>query len=129
MEAFNHYFIEIIKNKYSDFKGKATRREYWYFVLFYILISIVLSIIDIYIINSMLGMTFDEARRGGILQILFSLGMLVPSIALSVRRLHDIGKSGWMILIGLIPLIGGIILIYFFLQKSKGLVNFKSQSK
>jgi len=119
MKNFNRYFIDTIKKRYADFKGKATRSEYWYFVLFYIIISIVLSIIDIYVINSMLGMTTREASQGGILQVLFSVGMLVPSIALAVRRLHDIGKSGWMLLIGLIPLIGGLVLLYFFVQKSK----------
>ena len=119
MEQFNHYFLDTLKKRYADFDGRATRSEYWYFVLFYIIIAIVLAMLDTYVMNPMLGMSATEAGRGGILQMIFALGLLVPSIAVGVRRLHDIGKSGWLILIGIIPILGGLILIYFFVQKSK----------
>ena len=119
MEQFNQYFLNTIKKQYADFNGKATRSEYWYFVLFYIIIAIILSMLDTFVVNPMLGMSASEAGRGGILQMVFSLGLIVPSIAIGVRRLHDIGKSAWFMLIGLIPLLGGLVLIYFFVQESK----------
>lgn len=86
MESFN-YYTEVLK-KYTVFNGRARRSEYWYFVLFNVIISIGLGIID-----GIMGlMTF------GISDV-YSLGVLVPSIAVGVRRMHDIGKSGWFLLI------------------------------
>jgi len=75
--------------------------------------------LDTFVVNPMLGMNASEASHGGILQIIFSLSLIIPSIAIGVRRLHDIGKSAWFMLIGLIPLLGGLVLIYFFVQESK----------
>jgi uncharacterized membrane protein YhaH (DUF805 family) len=119
MENIKRYFIDTLKNKYADFNGKATRSEYWYYVLFYILFSIALAFVDTLVLNPMLGMTTQEASQGGMLQMIFSLGLLIPSIAIAVRRFHDISMSGWWILIGLIPILGFLALIYFFVQKSK----------
>ena len=119
MKNFNHYFIDTLKKRYADFNGSATRSEYWYFVLFYVIIAFVLSMIDIYIINPMMGMSASESKDGGLLQMLFVLTMLVPSLAIAIRRLHDIGKSAWFMLIGFIPLLGGLVLLYFFVQKTK----------
>ena len=75
--------------------------------------------LDTFVVNPMLGMSATEAGRGGILQMIFALGVLIPSIAIGIRRLHDIGKSGWWLLLALIPILGGLVLIYFFVQKSK----------
>ncbi len=119
MEQFKQYFVDTIKNRYADFQGKATRSEYWYFLLFYFVISFILAIIDVYIINVMLGMTLEESSKSRLLQFLFAFAMIVPFLALGVRRLHDIGKSGWWMFIGLIPVFGTLVLIYFFVQKSK----------
>ena len=119
MEQFNHYFLDIIKKRYADFDGRATRSEYWYFILFYIIIAIILGMIDTFVVNPMLGMDAIDAGRGGILQMVFALGVLIPSIAIGVRRLHDIGKSGWWMLISFVPVIGFFVLLYFFVQKSK----------
>jgi len=119
MGKFNYYFIKTIKNKYADFSGKANRSEYWYFILFYILITTALMLMDAFVINPMLGMTPTEASKGGLLQMFFALAMLIPLIAIAVRRLHDCGKSAWWLLLGFIPIIGSILLIYFLLQKSK----------
>ena len=95
MEKFNQYFIDTLKNRYADFNGKATRSQYWYFVLFYVLLSIVFVIIDTFVVNPMLGMNVQEGSSGGLLQMIFALALLIPFIAIGVRRLHDIGKSGW----------------------------------
>ena len=95
-----NYYISVLK-KYAVFNGRSRRAEYWYFFLFNIIVSIVLGIID-----AVLG--FGAASGVGILGGIYSLAVLIPGIAVGVRRLHDIGKSGWMLLISLIPLIGWI---------------------
>ena len=95
MEKFNHYFLDTVKNRYADFKGRATRSDYWYFILFSVIISIVLTLINTYAVNPLLGMTPEEAAQGGILSVVFALAMLLPQIGVGARRLHDIGKSGW----------------------------------
>ena len=107
-----NWFMAVLR-KYAVFEGRARRREYWFFVLFYILISVVLAVVD-----RMLG-TYVEAYGMGALGALFCLGLLIPSIAVGVRRLHDTGRSGWWLLIGFIPLIGMIVLIVFFVLDSQ----------
>jgi uncharacterized membrane protein YhaH (DUF805 family) len=98
--------VRSVLTKYATFSGRARRSEYWWFYLAYVIVSIVASIID-----GLLGVT--------VLTIIVSLGLLIPTLAVSVRRLHDIGKSGWWLLIGLIPLVGAIILIVFACQDSQ----------
>jgi uncharacterized membrane protein YhaH (DUF805 family) len=98
------YFLGAYK-KYADFTGRARRKEFWMFVLFYFIAAIVLGIIDSIIGFQLLGM-------------LFSLGSLIPSLAIGARRLHDTGRSGWWQLLYLIPLIGLIIMIVFLVQDS-----------
>jgi uncharacterized membrane protein YhaH (DUF805 family) len=91
-----NWYLAVLK-KYAVFAGRARRSEYWYFVLFSTIVSIVLAIFD-----SMLG--FDESGMGA-LRIVYSLAVFVPSIAVGVRRMHDVGKSGWFILIPIYNLI------------------------
>ena len=100
------WFLIVLK-KYADFSGRAQRAEYWYFVLFYILFFIALAIID-----GLIG-SYNHAIDIGLLGGIFMLAMFVPSLAVTVRRLHDTSRSGWWILISLIPLVGGIILLVF----------------
>ncbi len=119
MEKFNHYFVDTVKNKYADFKGRATRSDFWYFTLFSILLSILFTLIDTFGINPLLGMTPEEAAEGGIFAGVFALVMLIPHIAVGVRRLHDIGKSGWWYLLILIPLLGTLVLIFFFVTDTQ----------
>ncbi len=106
-----NWFLLVLK-KYAVFSGRAQRAEYWYFILFYVLILIGLSMID-----GTTG-TFDPETGMGLLSGLFSLATFIPSIAVGVRRLHDTGRSGWWLLISFIPLIGAIVLIIFFVQDS-----------
>lgn len=123
MEQFQRYFIDTLKNRYAAFKGRATRSEYWYFLLFSIIIALILTALDSMIINPLLGIQpLVETARTGILGTLFSFGTLIPSVALAIRRLHDIGKSGWWILLGVIPIvniIGIFVLLYFFIKDSQ----------
>jgi uncharacterized membrane protein YhaH (DUF805 family) len=107
-----NWYLAVLK-KYAEFSGRARRQEYWMFFLVNIIISIILAVID-----KMTG-SFSEAAGMGVLGGLFSLAILIPSIAVSMRRLHDTDRSGWWLLIGLIPLIGAIVLIVFLVQDSK----------
>lgn len=99
------WYLKVLTN-YVGFQGRARRKEYWMFVLFNIIISIVLGIIE-----AVIG-------TNQVLSFIYSLAILLPSLAVSFRRLHDTGKSGWWLLIGLIPLIGSIILLVFFCTDS-----------
>jgi len=128
MQQFNKYFLDTIKYRYAKFSGRATRSEFWYFVLFYVVIVIVMKLLDTYAINPLLGSTPEEAAQGGFLQVLFALALLVPSITVSVRRLHDIGKSGWWILLALIPLVGVLVLLYFYVIDSQSGSNMHGEN-
>lgn len=102
------WYLAVLK-KYAVFSGRAQRKEYWMFFLFNIIIAILLGIIEVVI-----GISPDADES--ILANIYSLAILLPSLAVSVRRLHDIGRSGWWLLIGLIPLIGAIVLLVFAVQ-------------
>jgi uncharacterized membrane protein YhaH (DUF805 family) len=101
-----NYYIEVMK-KYAVFTGRARRKEFWMFTLIYTIIYIVLSIAD-----SLIG-TGAMLFEMGLLSGVFSLVSICPSIAVTIRRLHDIDRSGWWVLIGLVPLAGVIVLIVF----------------
>ncbi len=104
------WFIKCFQH-YADFKGRARRKEYWMFYLFYALFYMCATIIDMVLGSDIGGI--------GIIGWIFLLATCVPYIAVTVRRLHDIGKSGWWILIGFIPLIGGIWLFVLTLLDSQ----------
>ncbi|HZC85316.1 MAG TPA: DUF805 domain-containing protein [Rubrobacter sp.] len=102
------WYLEALK-KYAVFSGRSRRMEYWYFVLFNIIVSIVLGAID-----GLLG-TRGSGMGAGLLSGIYGLAILIPSLAVTVRRLHDIDRSGWWILVALVPLIGTIVLLVFAL--------------
>ena len=95
------------------FGGRARRKEYWYYFLFNALIAIVLGIID-----GVTG-TFSREVGLGLLGGLYSLAVFIPGFAVSVRRLHDTGKSGWWLLIPLVPLVGVIVFLVFTVKDSE----------
>ena len=103
--------VRTCLSKYVDFSGRARRSEYWYFVLFNLVVNIVTTILD-----NVLGTDFEGS--GGILSTVASLALFLPGLAVGIRRLHDTSRSGWWILIGLIPIVGWIILIVFYVQDS-----------
>ena len=107
-----NWYLTVLQ-KYFQFSGRARRKEYWFFVLFNTIISIALTVID--------GLTGTlSAESGmGLLSGIYTLAVLIPSIAVAFRRLHDTGRSAWWFLILFIPLIGIIVLLVFLLQDSK----------
>lgn len=107
-----NWYLHVFKN-YATFSGRARRKEYWMFFLISALISIVLTLLDI-----LLG-TYSVEYEAGLFSGLYSLLILIPSIAVVVRRLHDTDRSGWWILISLIPLIGVIVLFVFICLDSQ----------
>ena len=120
------YFQTAVRSsltKYATFSGRAARSEYWWFALFAFLGQIVLNIVDSMLFGTgrfMHGPGYASwVSNGGPLSTIFTLAILVPMIAVGVRRLHDLDKSGWWLLIAFIPLIGGLILLFFFVQPSQ----------
>jgi uncharacterized membrane protein YhaH (DUF805 family) len=98
--------VRTCLTKYATFSGRARRSEYWWFALFAGITEIVLSVIG-------------SAIHFSPLVILGALALAVPQLAAGVRRLHDTGRSGLMILLGIIPIIGGIVLLIFFVTDTK----------
>jgi len=100
-----NWYFRVLK-KYAVFSGRAGRKEYWYFVLFNTIIGYVLSFIE--------GLTGIAPNVDfSVLSLVYALVVLLPGLGVSIRRLHDTGRSGWWLFIGLIPLIGAIIIIIF----------------
>jgi uncharacterized membrane protein YhaH (DUF805 family) len=102
-EAEMNWYLEVLK-KYAVFNGRARRKEYWMFVLGNLIVAIIASVLD--------SVLFGSKTVGlGPLYLIYMLAVLVPGLAVSVRRLHDVGKSGWFILIAFIPIVGPIWLL------------------
>lgn len=101
-----NWYLAVLKN-YAGFSGRARRKEYWMFTLFHVIFAIIAVVID-----NVLGIAIRDVGYGPI-YLLYTLVTLIPGLAVSVRRLHDTGKSGWFLLVGLIPCVGGIILLVF----------------
>ncbi len=101
MQQQFHWFLDPIKDHYVDFEGRVTRQTFWMFTLWSFGLSILLGIASDMIAN------------------IFSLAILLPSIGLGARRLHDIGMSGWWQLLSFIPVIGWIVLIYFLAKQGE----------
>ncbi len=100
------WYFTVLK-KYATFTGRATRAEFWYFILFNTIVSFILAILD-----GIFG-------TNGVFYGIYVLAVLIPTLAVEVRRLHDIGKSGWWLLISIVPIIGFIVLIVWFATDSK----------
>lgn len=110
------WYIKVLK-QYAEFNGRARRKEYWYFFLINLLISMAIGFVSGFIG----GMSQDPSMASGLmlLPMLYSLAVLIPGIAVSVRRLHDTNRSGWWLLISLVPIIGAVVLIVFLVQDSQ----------
>ena len=105
------WFLEALR-KYAVFHGRARRSEYWYFVLFYVIFSVVATMLDV------VTGSYDQASGFGLFNGLLTLGLLIPSLAVTVRRLHDSDHSGWWVLIALVPILGALVLLFFMVLDS-----------
>lgn len=105
-----NWYVEALK-KYAVFNGRSRRKEYWFFVLFNLIIAFILGFID--------GFTGNVSSTTGlgILGGIYTLAVFLPGLAVSVRRLHDTNRSGWWLLLALVPIIGGIVLLVFMVQE------------
>ena len=105
-------FFEAVKSvftQYVGFSGRARRSEYWWYTLFLFIVGFILGLI--------IGITGNQNMN--YLILVFELAVFLPTLSVSVRRLHDTGKSGWWVLLSLIPVIGSIILIIFYVMDSE----------
>ena len=109
--------IKSVLSKYVRFEGRASRSEYWYWILALVLTSILLSIIEGVVLAPLMGFEQFDPQAGQPLRMLLSLVVLLPSLAVAARRLHDIGRSGWWLLIQLIPIIGSLIFLWWMIQR------------
>lgn len=109
MMSFTDAVRTCLKEKYINFSDRAARSEYWWFALFCWGVAIALSILD--------NLIFNDASGYGIFSTMWGLAIVVPSIGVGVRRLHDLDKSGWWLLLSCIPVIGFIILVFWFIQQ------------
>jgi len=104
------WYLKVMKENYSNFSGRARRKEYWMFVLFMYIVLTIATFLD-----GALGLRFDMGygvvSPYGWISVLVYLLHFIPSLGVAVRRLHDVGKSGWFLLISCIPIIGGIWLL------------------
>lgn len=107
-----NWYLHVLRN-YANFNGRARRKEYWMFVLFNIIFGIAAMVID-----NLLGIAVEAIGYGPIYG-LYSLAVLIPGLAVAVRRLHDVGKSGWMLLVILIPIIGAIWILVLSVSDSQ----------
>src|SRR5690349_17627802 len=106
-----NYYLQVLRN-YANFNGRARRKEYWMFVLFNFIFLILAAALD-----NLLGITFADEIPYGPVYLVYGLFTFLPSLAAGVRRLHDTGKSGWWLLIAIIPIIGGIWLLVLFVTE------------
>lgn len=114
IEAYKKFW-----SNYANFNGRTSRADFWWTVLANFLVEMIIGFVCGFI-SGLTGASNGEASSGlpTLLSSLYSLAIFVPSLALAVRRLHDINKSGWYLLMGLIPLAGGIILLVYYLSDS-----------
>lgn len=106
--SFKEAVVRALQQNYCSFRGRASRSEFWWFQLFYFILSVVISIV----------LCWSE-NVAQIVSYIIGLALLLPSLGLAVRRLHDIGKCGWWIFISLIPLVGAIILLVWYCKDSQ----------
>jgi uncharacterized membrane protein YhaH (DUF805 family) len=100
---FKQSVVRCLRDQYADFGGRAGRAEFWYFMLACLLADIILTVL-----------------RLDLVATLVTLGLIIPSCAVATRRLHDVGKNGWMQLVGLIPIVGWILVIWWLTLPSVG---------
>ena len=117
------FATRTVLSKYATFSGRATRPEFWWWMLSVFIILVISRLIDGALILPLLGFESFQPDGGQPLSVIVSLAFILPYIAVGVRRLHDIGRTGWWLLLGLIPVLGGLVLLYFYVQPSEETEN------
>ena len=113
--SFSQAVSSVLLNKYATFSGRARRSEYWWWYLFVTIVFVVAGILD-----RAVGLTYSDLTvGGGWIATIAGIVFLIPNLAVAVRRLHDTGRTGWWLLIGLVPVIGFFVLLYFFVLDSE----------
>ena len=107
-----HWFMEVLR-KYAVFSGRARRKEYWYFALGYLVLYVACALID-WVLGPIWSLIGEDI---GLFGLLLAIGLFLPSLAVTVRRLHDTDRSGWWILIFFIPIVGVIVAVVFLALK------------
>jgi len=115
--TFGQSLSSFWKN-YANFKGRARRSEYWYIQLFLVVTNLAAAVIDFWLLEGDVE-RFIANGGGGIVGLVWILATIVPALAVLVRRLHDTGRTGWWALIGLVPFVGGIVLLVFTVLDSR----------
>lgn len=112
------WFLTVVRDHYADFTGRARRREYWMFQLVAALIAAGIMVVSVF-----LSMVSDALMGiGFLLYVAFGLALVVPSLAVTVRRLHDTNRSGWFLALGMIPLVN-LIVLYFMIEEGDAGTN------
>lgn len=113
--------------RYAQFEGRSDRKEFWYYVIFYVVVSCILSALDGLLFGGHYTIVSDQGWQvtydRDVLAGLFNLVSLIPWIALQVRRLHDTNKSGWLVLFWWIPIIGWLLLLIWYCEKGDAASN------
>lgn len=112
--------IRRVLSRYATFSGRASRPEFWWWALAAMIAQLVAQLIDGALIMPLLGFERFQEDGAQLLAPLLSLAIVLPSLAVSARRLHDTGRSGWWLLLMLIPIIGSLVLLWFYIQRSDG---------
>ncbi len=123
MMGFMDALTSVFRNNYATFSGRASRSEYWWSYLGTTIISMIAQIVGFGGAVALLGVNESLAGLFMFIPIVALLGLMIPTLAVSVRRMHDTGRSGWMMLIGIIPCIGIILLLVWFLDAGQPHVN------
>ena len=109
---FTKWFFMCVRYKYADFSGRARRKEYWMYTLVYCILLCIVTFIATFLQD------MEELIANSLLFI-FSLALLIPSIAVAVRRLHDVGRSAWWLLITFVPILGTLYFLYLLVKDSQ----------
>lgn len=108
------YFISALTKHYADFNGRARRKEFWFFALFWYI-----GVILVTVVGGMLGVAAESGLTVGVVPVLYYVATIVPMIAVQIRRLHDVGKSGWFLLVSFIPIVGAIWILVLYCTDSQ----------
>lgn len=112
--------FRTVLSKYANFSGRASRPEFWWWVLAVFLLTALTQLIDAFLMAPMLGFDVGSETAGQPLSMLVSIILFLPGLAVAARRLHDIGRSGWWLFLYLIPIIGFLVLLWFYTRPSDG---------